>query len=100
MRILKTNLLMSLRILICAFAFLITIVVGAILEADPLRLLLSSVFVYVFFYILSGVVVKILDRLHEETEIRARGSEDVHVDEDRTGQFLDMTQKAEMPFES
>lgn len=99
MRILKSNLMLGLRVLICAFVFLLTIVVGALRDADPLRLFLSSVFVYIFFFVLSGVFVRILDRIHDESTLRPRSSEEVPVDDSKRGQFFDTMQNAEMPFE-
>ena len=103
MRIIKANLLLSLRVLTCALAFFITLFVGFIVlannpSADPLKLLLTSIFVYIFFFILSGVVVKIIDRMHDETTLRPHSA--LKSDENKSsGNIVDMLQNAEMPFE-
>jgi hypothetical protein len=100
MRILKTNLLLSLRVMTSAIAFFLTIFVGAIMNADPLKLLLSSIFVYVAFHILAGyVVAPIIERVDAESTLHRRGT-DVDTGQDGSKSVLfDITQNAELPFD-
>jgi len=93
------NLIQSVRILTAALAFLIVILVGAATQADPLKLLVAALFVYVFFYILGLVVSAILRRIHEEVSEEPLLSTTEGKEGEALGQMIDFSQEAEFPID-
>ena len=95
------NIVASIRVLTGAFAFLITIIVGGLLYAEPWILLVSSIIVAVFFYVMGGQLSRILDRInYEVTDIERYKFDDEDNDKGgvKVGSLIDISQSAETPF--
>jgi len=93
------NLIAAVRVLTGALAFFIVIAVGAALSADPLKLLVAGLVVYVIFYKMGSVFAKMLERVnYEVTDIERDKAVDKKPDEKHLGGIIDFKQGAENPF--
>ncbi|MFH1538194.1 MAG: hypothetical protein ABIH66_04495 [bacterium] len=96
MRLHFPNLVQALRVFIPAISFLLVLLIGGLVQADPLKMLLSAIFVYLFFVILGAVFAGILGRINEEISDEWLGRPD---DQLELGKIIDFSQKAELPFD-
>lgn len=94
MRLHFPNLVQAVRVLIPALSFLLVLLIGGIVQADPLKLLGSAIFVYVFFAVLGAVFAGILGRINEEIS-----DEHLSRTDDVLGRIVDFSQSAELPLD-
>lgn len=92
------NLVQTVRILVPAFAFMIVLVIGGLMNADPLVLLGAALVVYVVFVILGSMFAGILGRLnHEVSDEHLSRADQRDKFEKSLGKMVDFSQSAELP---
>lgn len=104
MKIVFENLIASVRIMTGALAFMIYIVVAALMEADPAVILFGGIIVYAWFFILGAAIANMLKQINGEVtlepideEAEAKEKEKAKNPSEHLGQLLDSYQKAEIP---
>ncbi len=105
MKIIFENLIVSVRIMTGAVAFLLFIVAAALMEADPAVILFGGIFVYFWFYLLGAAVANMMKQINREVtlepideEAEAKEKENGKNPNEHLGQLLDSYQGSEVPY--
>ncbi len=72
MKINFPNVVVSIKILTGAFAFLLFILIGALCGSSMTVLFFGGIITYAFFYVLGSVVARLLAEVNKEIEIEAQ----------------------------
>jgi hypothetical protein len=91
------NIVVSIRVLTGAFAFLVFVLLAAALKIDLEKIFFYGLFIYVFFYILGSVASRLLAQINKEIEIEPIAEEKKPDHEKELKRQLDYQQGAEMP---
>ena len=96
MKINFPNIVVSIRVLTGAFAFLIFVLIAAIRGVELSMIFLIGLAVYIVFYALGAVVARLVAQINKEIEIEPL-SNDKPDHEKELKRQLDVQQGAEMP---
>jgi len=90
------NLVVAIKILTGAFAFLIFILIGALCGTSMTVLFFGGIVTYAFFFVLGSVIARLLAEVNKEIEIEPLAGEKPAHERDLKHQF-DVQQGAELP---
>lgn len=95
MKVIRQNVINSIRVLSASIPFFLFIVIGTVVEAEPYVLLIGGLVTWFVFYLLGQVVADILTQLDKETDVRPIEKKESL--SKKLGLNIDLTQEAELP---
>lgn len=95
MRVIRQNVINSIRALSAAIPFFFFIVIGTIVEAEPHVLIIGGLVTWMFFFVLGQVIANIMTQLDKETDVKPIEKKESL--SKKLGLNIDLTQEAELP---